>query len=100
MITIAHNSFCLGELKKLPANLRKFKIKHFPFLFQFCVSVWIPTDIHLLCFYLKTFDILITGCSRLNILKQTDVSILGIHEKEKGTFQVVPILHKLPFSYL
>ena len=44
---------------------------------SFCVSVWVPVDIGILCFYLNIYlDILISGCSRRNIVKQTDVSIL------------------------
>ena len=39
-------------------------------------------------------DILISGCCKGNIMKQTDVSTLCIHEKEKGIL-FVPSLRKL-----
>ena len=65
------------------------KGQDFSFVYQFgylrtetyCVFIW------------KFLDILISGCSRRNIVKQTDVSILWIHEK-KWNF-LVPDLHKL-----
>ena len=58
------------------------KGQDFSFVYQFgylrtkayCVFIW------------KLLDILISGCSRRNIVKQTDVSILWIYEKEMGTF--------------
>ena len=41
-------------------------------------------DMHKLRLYLrKLLDILISGCSRQNIVKQIDVSTLCIHEKKK-----------------
>ena len=49
--------------------------------YTYCVFIW------------KLLDILISGCSRRNIMEQTDVRILCIHETEKGTF-FVPYLHK------
>ena len=72
-----------GKTERFPGPVIYMKGKDFSFVYQFGYL-----QIQAYCVEsLKVFlDILISGCSRPNIMKQTDVSILLIYKKDKGTF--------------